>query len=35
VQSGECVQVEFDREFQDVFLIGSAEIVFEGRVEIP
>ncbi len=35
VQSGERVQVEFDDEFQCVFLIGSAEIVFEGRVEMP
>ncbi|MFQ3596935.1 MAG: diaminopimelate epimerase [Chloroherpetonaceae bacterium] len=34
VQSGECVQVEFDERFQDVHLIGSAELVFEGRVEM-
>ncbi len=34
VQSGEQLQVEFDDEFQHVCLIGSAEIVFEGRVEI-
>lgn len=35
VQSGEHVQVEFDEAFEQVYLIGSAEIVFEGRVEIP
>ncbi len=35
VQSGEQVQVEFDDAFQDVYLIGSAEIVFEGRIEMP
>jgi diaminopimelate epimerase len=35
VQSGEQMQVEFDAAFQEVFLIGSAEIVFEGRVEMP
>ncbi len=34
VQSGEQVQVEFDDGFQDVSLIGSAEIVFEGRIEM-
>lgn len=34
VQSGERVQVEFDDEFRDVCLIGSAEVVFEGRVEM-
>ncbi len=34
VQSGERMQVEFDPDFQDVFLIGSAEIVFEGRIEL-
>mgnify|MGYP005838794135 CR=1 FL=1 len=34
VQSGERVQVAFDAEFQDVCLIGSAETVFEGRIEI-
>lgn len=35
VQSGEQLQVMFDDEMKDVYLIGSAEIVFEGRIEMP
>ncbi|MCS6989073.1 MAG: diaminopimelate epimerase [Chloroherpetonaceae bacterium] len=34
VQSGETIQVEFDEAFENVFLIGSAEIVFEGYIQL-
>lgn len=34
VQSGETLEVEFDETFENVFLVGSAEIVFEGEVPL-
>jgi diaminopimelate epimerase len=34
VQSGDTIDVEFDDAMQDVFLIGSADVVFRGEIDL-
>jgi diaminopimelate epimerase len=34
VQSGETIDVEFDAAFRDVYLIGSATMVFTGEIDV-
>jgi diaminopimelate epimerase len=34
VQSGEVIEVEFDEAMQHVYLIGSADVVFTGCIDL-